>query len=70
MTSKQRMVYKGVKVLGPITPHRLALRMGYTESAPIANVLVTLRRVGLLEKEGKGKQVKYKINENSSSTKF
>ena len=63
MTDKQRLVYKAVKTLGPETPHKIALRMGYKESAPISQVLVRLNKMGLLTKTGKGKLTKYQINE-------
>lgn len=62
MTEKQRLVYKAVKWLGPITPHQLAKRMGFTESAYISVQLVSLFKLGLLQRHGKGKNTKYQLN--------
>lgn len=63
MTDKQRIVYKGVKTLGPITPHQLAKRLGYSESSPIMYELLRLLKHSLLTRTGKGKLTKYQINE-------
>lgn len=63
MTDKQRRVYQAVKTLGPIRPHNLALRLGYSESAPIAHELKVLTQHTLLTKTGKGKTTKYELNE-------
>lgn len=63
MTEKQRLVFKAFKVLGKLTPHQLAKRMGYTESAPISQQIKALLKNGLLIKEGYGKNTFYTINE-------
>ena len=63
MTDKQRRVFKAVKILGPIRPHDLAKRMGYTESSPIMYELLRLVKHSLLTKTGKGKSTKYELNE-------
>lgn len=62
MTTKQRRVLKAVKTLGPIRPHDLAKRLGYSESAPIAQQLIWLKKNTLLNRVGKGKSTKYQLN--------
>lgn len=63
MTDKQRRVFKAVKILGPIRPHDLAKRLGYSESSPIMYELLRLLKHSLLTRTGKGKSTKYQINE-------
>lgn len=63
MTDKQRQVFKAVKTLGPIRPHILAKRLGYTESAYIMQELLMLTRHTLFAKTGKGKTTKYQLHE-------
>jgi len=63
MTDKQRRVFKAVKTLGPISPHDLAKRLGYGESAPVMDSLLRLYKHSLITKTGKGKSTKYQLNE-------
>ena len=67
MTAKQRRIFKAVKALGPIRPHHLALRLGYSESAPIMQELIRLRKHTLIIKTGKGKSTKYELNSKFKS---
>lgn len=63
MTEKQRMVFKGVKTLGPISPKKLARRMGYSESGAITQQLTRLKKHSLLKKKGHHKYTTYELND-------
>ncbi len=70
MTNKQRRIFQAVKTLGPIRPHDLALRLGYSESAHVAQELKVLMKHTLLTKTGKGKTTKYELNEKFKANDF
>lgn len=62
-TEKQLKVLEALRrEKGPIRPHELALKMGYTESGPIIPCLTKLVKYGLVVKTGSHKQTKYEIS--------
>ena len=62
MTNKQRNVLKYFKTFKKSRPHDAARRMGFLESAPIAQQIKALERNGLLKKSGSGKKTIYTYN--------
>lgn len=61
-TQKQLSVLEALRKEGPIRPHDLALKMGYSESGPIIPCLQKLVKFGLAKKTGNHKKTKYEIN--------
>lgn len=65
LTAKQKKVYLKLMESGMdgVSPHKLALSLGFKESAYVFGELSALRKKGLIEKvEGtKGKNTRYKI---------
>jgi DNA-binding MarR family transcriptional regulator len=61
MTEKQLRVYRYLKVYGSSYPRDIAKRLGYSESAWVAQELKALFRKSLINSIGKAKLKKYFI---------
>lgn len=61
LTTNQKNVLQVFKEAdGELRPHDAALKLGYTESAPISNSIRVLVKRNLLIQTQKGKAAKYK----------
>jgi len=60
ITEKQKEVLQAFKEVGEASPHKIALKLGHKESAPIFGSIKSLVKKGKLKQTVTGRHSKYK----------